>query len=421
MNTRSLSYVAACSLVAAWGLVEMACGPQASEQKTSEKTSSALSASVPSNPCALPMAMAANNEQTAWQLFVAANCPTSNGLTWSTWTEQTCLRNPAACTGGKVSGHRLHASFLELRRRNRSALTSLTTLPACQPMTTKTPDVPADMFPFVPANLGANPRFCEEVFVDPNESSFVTAPSPNSALSTLSGQVAYAASQQSGVITFPTPAVEIKVDWLPADAIKPAFDCQSSPPSGVYTELIEGKCYALVGLHISSKLLPNWLWATFEPQNTSTNPNRCNPNLYNSCNDPWGSAPSTSTGAPTEQTADVKALMAAAKLPSAFSNYRLVAVQTDFVDTNKTPTQLGNSFVEFNAGVDVHQASCITCHAYAMLATSQPPAENPNFGGPFPGGPFIGTPGPATALPDGQKWLSQDFSWMLGIMPATRK
>jgi hypothetical protein len=34
--------------------------------------------------------------------------------------------------------------------------------------------------------------------------------------------------------------------------------------------------------------LPGWLWATFEPNSSITNPNRCDPRLYDSCFDPWG-------------------------------------------------------------------------------------------------------------------------------------
>ena len=75
-----------------------------------------------------------------------------------------------------------------------------------------------------------------------------------------------------------------------------AFNCTDKKPAGVYTQTIDGVCYAMVGIHISSKLFPNWLWATFEPQSALTNPNRCNPKLYSSCNDPWGSNPASSAG-----------------------------------------------------------------------------------------------------------------------------
>ena len=53
-------------------------------------------------------------------------------------------------------------------------------------------------------------------------------------------------------------------------------------------------------------------------------------------------------------------------LATAFSNYRLTGVQTDFADPPSTGGQLGSSFVEFNAQVGAGQASCITCHGYAQ-------------------------------------------------------
>ena len=110
--------------------------------------------------------------------------------------------------------------------------------------------------------------------------------------------------------------------------------------------------------------------------------------------------------------------MTQANLPKALQNYRLVAAQTAYVDGNNNPIQLGNSFVEFNAQVPAHQASCITCHSYAMTSTKA--VENPNFGA-FPNTPSIGTPGQAPPPAGGGTWVAQDFSWMLGIMPSKAK
>jgi hypothetical protein len=366
--------------------------------------------------------MAASNEQTAWQLFVAANCPMNGRLTWQTWTEQTCLVQPntpgCAPSGGLAATplvRHLHGSRLRERlTANAAKGTAESTTPGgCNSMTT-TANAPPQLMPFVPKNLAAGATFCEEVFVDPSEAAFVRAPASGATLTNLTAQVAYAGSQ---AITFPTQAVEIKADWLPAASVNNAFNCTNNPPDGVYVATIDGTCYALVGMHISSKLLPNWLWATFEPQNSVTNPNRCNPNLYNSCNDPWGSDPATSSGQTTAATAALTTLMSQAGLPKPFLNYRLVAAQSAYVDANGKPIQLGNSFVEFNAQVLPHQASCITCHSYALVSTTA--NENPNFGN-FPGTPPIGTPGTAP-LPaqGGGTWVSQDFSWMLGIMPKT--
>ena len=198
--------------------------------------------------------------------------------------------------------------------------------------------------PFVPGNLSAKPVFCEEVFVNGPELAYVNAPAPGYTLRDLTSQNAYVAS--GATITFPTSAVEVKADWVPvssftesvaADGTKsPAFDC-AKPPPGLLTETIDGTCYGLAGMHISSKLYPNWAWSTFEPQFATTNPNRCNPSLYSACTDSFGSNPATSQGADTALTPAVSAMMAAAKLPAALANYRLTGAQTDYVNATVTP------------------------------------------------------------------------------------
>ncbi|HEX3129283.1 MAG TPA: hypothetical protein VH394_18255, partial [Thermoanaerobaculia bacterium] len=138
------------------------------------------------------------------------------------------------------------------------------------------------------------------------------------------------------------------------------------------------------------------------------------PDLYNSCSDPYGSNPPTSTGAPTQITPALAAMMDAAKLPAAFKNYRLTGVQKDYTNANTTP--LGNSFVEFNAQVAAGQASCITCHSYAKInMVTNPPSRNNNFG-PGPNQAATGTPTAMPTMP-GADWQSQDFSWLLGILP----
>jgi hypothetical protein len=115
--------------------------------------------------------------------------------------------------------------------------------------------------------------------------------------------------------------------------------------------------------------------------------------------------------------------MAEAHLNPAFNNYFLTGVQTQFVDNYGKAIQLGNSFVEFNQGVPPGKSSCITCHQYASFNGKQTAQGTPedNFGKPPHGWPSIGyacnqnqngncTP----AVPDS---TSQDFSWLLGLMP----
>lgn len=373
----------------------------------------------PSTFCNLPTSKAATPEQTAWQIFTAINCTTNGQFAWESWTEQTCLLKPSTpgCLEKNGKKRFLHASRLHAKA-NADALQGLAN--ECSPMITpasfssQNPPDPS-LKPFVPKNLASTATFCEEVFVNDTESAFIKTPPGAAAgvnLQTLMGQAAYIGSE--GELNFPTSAIELKIDWLPATSVigNASFNCTNNKPAGVVVDVIEGKCYALVGMHISSKLYPNWLWATFEPQNAITNPNRCNPNLYSSCNDAWGSNPAVSTGKATAATKNLTNLMDQAGLPVEFRNYRLVGIQTTYSDPANT-TKLGNSFVEYNASVPAQQASCITCHSYAMMDTAtSPPTENPNFGA-FPGTPPIGTPG----TPPPGNWIKQDFSWLLGIMP----
>jgi hypothetical protein len=397
---RSCRNAAALALVVLAALMFVGCPKPDSSEPTPTPTATPVAASA----CTFPTTPAGTLEETAWQLFVAATCPSTgtNPLTFENWTEQNCLK-PGSCTGEAAAKRQLHASHLA---ENQGGLPS----GDCSGMTTATASgVPPSLIPFVPTNLAANPTFCEEVFVDDTEAAYIQQPAAGHSLLTITQQAAYVKS--GATIAFPTAAVEIKADWLPASSLSPAgFDC-ANPSPDIYTEVINGNCYALVGMHISSKLEPNWLWATFEPQLTATNPNRCKPNLYNSCSDPFGSNPAASTGASTQITPALAAMMDQAQLPPAFKNYRLTGVQSNYVDANTTP--LGNSFVEFNAQVPAGQASCITCHSYAQINTATTPAQRNNNFGPGQGQNATGTP---TAMQGGD-WHSQDFSWLLGILP----
>lgn len=348
--------------------------------------------------CALPAKPAATQEETAWQLFVAINCKVKNNqLTWETWKSQACLNNPDDCPTQRLHGSLLRAANTEAKTPSSPKRTG-----GCEAMTTTATAKGTGLEKFVPKNLSASPVFCEEVTISPAEETYGTS----KGLLTVNGQQQYL--QSGGVIDFPTAAVEVKADWVPASSFTDVtFDCKTQNTS-LYQEMIDGQCYALVGIHISSKLYPNWLWATFEPQDKRTNPNRCKPDLYNACVDPWGSKPAKSTGANTKATPKLQALFKAAgsRLDKSFQNYRLVGTQTEYTQPTASKGNLGSSFVEFNAQVLPQQASCITCHSYAQrnAAGSTPP------GGPLAGGNSVGIP---TPLPAGYKPL--DFSWFLGF------
>lgn len=372
---------------------------------------------------------AVQDAQFAWKLFVQAMTPTSGGgLTFESWTEQCALQPqlvgcPAPSATAEKKGRTLHPSPLAHRMaaktgRKLSAVTANGV--ECNAMNTDG----FSGFP-PPKNLSGSAQFCEEVYVNPPEVQFVQ----QNGLATLSGQWTYA-NAHNAEITFPTESIEVKADWVPTSSFtNPNFQCPD-PTDSLYTETINGTCYALVGIHITSKEKPDWVWATFEPASAVTNPNRCDPKLYDDCFDPWGSTSKLPYGkeqaGKVKQSTQLQQLMSGANLNKAFGNYYLTAVQTQFRDGRSKAIPLGNSFVEFNAQVPPHQASCITCHKYAYYDGVAPPAGSPenNFGSaPSTGGwPNVGYACNKNQMqnctPVTPKSISQDFSWMLGLMPA---
>jgi hypothetical protein len=364
----------------------------------------------------------------AWNLFLKAMAPANGSLTFETWTEQ-CQLSPnmigcpsvasvaaAAKAGGNGKVRMLHGSALTPAKKMAGS--------DCGAMTT----TPVGRYP-PPSNLMRNAMYCEEVFVSPAEASFVKR-----SLTTLAAQQTYG-NPRNGTINFPGTGVndsrleldsmEVKVDWVPAASYNnPAFACPD-PTNSLYTETINGACYALAAIHITSKVMPNWLWATFEPNSNVTNPNRCDPKLYGACFDPWGTTSSQPyrKGQTAQQSPELRQAMAEEHLNRAFNNYFLTGVQTQFVDNYGKPILLGNSFIEFNQGVPPGKSSCITCHQYASFDGKQPPPGAPenNFGKPPPGWPAIGYAcnqnQDGNCTPVVPNATTQDFSWMLGLMP----
>ncbi len=360
--------------------------------------------------------------QFAWLLFVQAARPAGSLLMFETWAEQ-CQLNPLllGCPPPTVAAaeRRLgHASaLLAANRRKAGSAPNLEITQAGLECNNPMFRGLLNGYP-APSNVAPGATFCEQVFVNPPEQSFVM----QNGLTTLTGQQAYGA-KNGNAITFPWDSIEVKSDWVPSTSYTgTTFSC---PDPNLYTQTLNGVCYALVGLHISSKVLPDWVWATFEPASAITNPNRCDPNLYSTCFDPWGTTSSVpyGKGQTVPQSPQLQALMAAAGLNPLFKNYYLTGVQWQFVDGSGNAIPLGSSFVEFNAQVPPGQASCITCHKYAYFDGQKPPPNQPedNFGGAPNGWANIGyacnTNQGGNCTPVVPNSTSQDFSWMLGLMP----
>jgi hypothetical protein len=364
----------------------------------------------------------------AWNLFLQAMAPAEGALTFETWTEQCQLSpNIIGCPSAEsMAAAAKAAGNGKVRILHGNAMARSKKIPGsdCGAMT----KTPIAGYP-PPSNLAPIAMYCEEVFVSPVEAAFV-----KSNLTTLVDQQTYG-GQRNGTINFPgtgtndprldLDSLEVKVDWVPVTSYsKPTFACPD-PTNSLYTETINGTCYALAAIHITSKVMPRWLWATFEPNNEITNPNRCDPKLYGTCFDPWGTTSNRpyGKGQTAQQSSELRQAMAEAHLPPAFNNYFLTGVQTEFVDNYGKPTQLGNSFVEFNQGVPPGKSSCITCHEYAHFDGKEPVQGEPenNFGRPPYGWPSIGYAcnqnQNGNCLPELPNATTQDFSWMLGLMP----
>lgn len=275
-------------------------------------------------------------------------------------------------------------------------------------------------------------------------------------------------------IDFPIGAVMIKSNWLSVERAE-ELGLENDPANPFITMEINARVldnnvgssgykfepglYYLVAFHISSKDIPNWVWATFEHVN---NPGRCD---YTGCNDSFGYTSPDAVGA--EQYANFTAphiitdgLMIASPVfatgelyaggerndplktlfedlgigsedqldeaqpdptSSGWLSYRLKGTQFNFTDSMGRPTLLGNSITE---GGFVATSSCMSCHARAAVNSQ---------GGP-PLGVFtaqlseLGYPQSAHGIPDPDWYYSSsnhpaltalqtDFVW--GFLSAT--
>ena len=181
-------------------------------------------------------------------------------------------------------------------------------------------------------------------------------------------KAAYAANK---TLTFPINLLEVKANWVEVSQLK-AFNGFSGTPADAaklyHVNSAGNTQYALVAMHVISKLAPNWTWATFEHKD---NPGRCD---VIGCKDAFGAqqafVPAISAVESKQhypdcvKTTELAALFAHANLDPAYANYCLKGSQSDFTDATGLAIRLGNSVTEKSF---VDQASCITCHGRAAV------------------------------------------------------
>lgn len=218
-------------------------------------------------------------------------------------------------------------------------------------------------------------------------------------------------------IDAPIEAREIKAIWKP---IKP-----EDKPKYHFVEK-RNEIYGLVALHIITKDLPNWTWATFEH-----NDNEC---LTDAENDPkLRSIDRYGKNADGTISKELKGDFAKNGMPDKWLNYRLRGTQTDFTSPTGEKIILGNTYTE--SGFE-STSSCITCHSKATvgpkLAREQMPPglkekDIPDYFNhldifetrePAPIG-NLGTPDPTwfyNYLPSNRKevkYIQTDFMWSI--------
>jgi len=183
-------------------------------------------------------------------------------------------------------------------------------------------------------------------------------------------------------LSFPIDAIEVKANWVAVDQI-PAFTNNQVTVAQV-PQLYhvnadkDGKKYALVSIHVISKQVPNWTWATFEHR---FNPGRCD---IVGCRDSFGAQTAVVPPLPTRgrtypdctKSPALSGLLARTDIEPLYVNYCLKGSQADFVDNTGLDIRLGNSVTEDGF---VASSSCMTCHGRAAFDRTGQPTSPAGF------------------------------------------
>jgi hypothetical protein len=183
-------------------------------------------------------------------------------------------------------------------------------------------------------------------------------------------------------LSFPTDAIEVKANWVRIDRIpgftKNQVSAAQIPQLYHVNTASDGNKYALVSMHIISKLVPNWTWATFEHR---YNPGRCD---IIGCRDAFGAQTPIVNQLPNRgqtypdcvKSPALSALLSSANIEPVYVNYCLKGTQVDFVDNTGLDIRLGNTVAE---DAFVATASCMTCHGRAAFDKTGQPTSPAGF------------------------------------------
>jgi hypothetical protein len=164
----------------------------------------------------------------------------------------------------------------------------------------------------------------------------------------LDGQIR--AYETRTAVAFPAGAKQVKASW------RPISEAERARYHTLEVTMVDGsrRLYGLTALHIVTKDLPSWFWATFEHVDNA-----------HSDGEGW-QLPSRDTFACGETVADCNRTPSGIGLEgTVWENYRLRGTLTSFVDAQGRPLKLANS--ELERGMQ-STSSCVTCHARTATA-----------------------------------------------------
>lgn len=160
-------------------------------------------------------------------------------------------------------------------------------------------------------------------------------------------------------IDFPIGSKEIKAHWTIIDEYaKPRYHWVEVEREN------ETIIYGLTALHITSKDLPTWFWATFEHVDNEY----YWPTVHREKFGGWGVASADSAACPKNNLACNEVPKGFGLEGTKWENYRLRGTQIDWVDNRGEPVVLANSQIE---GFMVQETvSCLSCHAFGVKGAS---------------------------------------------------
>jgi len=211
----------------------------------------------------------------------------------------------------------------------------------------------------------------------------------------IQGQVAQYTSGKAN-LSFPQNAKEIKAEWRKIrETDKPRYHWAEVTRNNGTKEV-----WGLTALHIITKDLPNWFWATFEHVDNKV----AGPLDGGFINTGWLTKSVDRYTCPAGPHDCEQAPLGIGLQGTKWENYRLRGTQIDFIDTTGIPTLLANSQTE---SPFQKTSSCMNCHSRATI--NRDGSDDLGF---FP--PQLGSPNPdlfRDPITRQRTFMQLDFVW----------